>query len=113
MVPERPSITDLLARLGAQARALIRAETRLYRAEAGRRLVSAGWGAALCLVALALLQGVTVALLVGIVLALTPLWGAGLATAAVTTVGVALAALCGWLGLRWIGDALDNGTAGE
>lgn len=107
IAPVRPSLGMLLARLAEQVRALIRAEISLYRAEAAWRAVSLGWAAGFAFGALALLQALTVALLVGLILALAPLWGIGWAVAAVTLGGLALAALLAWLAYRKIASALE------
>ncbi len=105
--PQRPTLGVLFARLADQLRTLIRAELGLYRAEAEWRAVSFGWAAAYLLGALALVQAITVALFVGLILALAPLWGTGWAVAAVTLGGLLLAALLGWLGYRKIAAALE------
>lgn len=105
--PGRPTLGALFARLADQLRTLIRAELGLYRAEAEWRAISFGWAAAFLLGALAIVQAVTVALFVGLILVLAPLWGTGWAVAAVTLGGLLLAALLGWLGYRKIAAALE------
>jgi hypothetical protein len=107
IAPARPSLGTLLTRLSGQIRTLIRAEIGLYRAEAAWRAVSLGWAAGFAFGALALLQALTVALLVGLILALAPVWGIGWAVAAVTLGGLATAALLGWLAYRKIAAALE------
>jgi Putative Actinobacterial Holin-X, holin superfamily III len=106
-VPARPALGVLFARLGEQLRTLIRAELGLYRAEAEWRAVSLGWAAAFVFGALALVQAITVALLVGLILALAPVWGIGWAVAVVTFGGLAVAGLLAWLGYRKIAAVLE------
>lgn len=103
----RPPITTLLTRLADQVRALIRAEISLYRAEAAWRAASLGWAAGFAFGALALMQALTVALLVGLILALAPVWGIGWAVACVTLGGLAITALLGWLAYRKIAAAFE------
>jgi Putative Actinobacterial Holin-X, holin superfamily III len=107
LAPARPTLGVLFTRLANQLRALIRAEIGLYRAEAEWRLVSLGWAAAFIFGALALVQALSVALLVGLILALAPLWGTGWAVAVVTFGGLAAAALLGWLGYRRVAAVLE------
>jgi hypothetical protein len=109
----KPALSALVTQLGEQLRILIRAELGLYRAEAEWRAVSLGWAAALVFGALALLQAVSVTLLVGLVLALAPLWGTGFAVAAVTLAGLAIAGLLAWLGYRRIAAVLEPSPTGE
>jgi len=103
----RPTLGVLFRRLAEQVRTLIRAEIGLYRAEAAWRAVSLGWAAGFAFGALALVQALSVALLVGLILALAPVWGIGWAVAAVTFGGLAIAALLGWLAYRKIAAALE------
>lgn len=105
--PQRPSLGALCSRLADQLRTLVRAELGLYRAEAEWRAISFGWAAAFLLGALAIVQAVTVALFVGLILALAPIWGTGGAVAAVTSGGLLVAGLLGWLGYRKIAAALE------
>jgi amino acid transporter len=105
----RPSLGTLVTRLGEQLRSLIRAELGLYRAEAEWRAVSLGWAAAFMFGALALVQAIAVALLVGMIMALAPVWGTGWAVAGVTLGGLAVAALLAWLGYRKIAVVLEPG----
>jgi len=103
----RPALGVLFKRLAEQVRTLIRAEIGLYRAEAAWRAVSLGWAAGFAFGALALVQALSVALLVGLILALAPIWGVGWAVAAVTLGGLVVAALLGWLAYRKIAAALE------
>jgi len=105
--PSRATLAALFSRLAEQVRTLIRAEIGLYRAEAAWRAVSLGWAAGFAFGALALVQALSVALLVGLILALAPLWGIGWAVAAVTLGGLAIALLLGWLAYRKIAAALE------
>jgi Putative Actinobacterial Holin-X, holin superfamily III len=103
---ERQTLGALFTRLGDQIRTLIRAELGVYRAEAEWRAISLGWAAAFGFGALALLQAVTVALFVGLIMALAPLWGTGFAVLVVTLGGLAVAGLLAWLGYRKIAAVL-------
>ena len=104
---ERPTIGELFTQLVDGGRGLFQAEVALYRIEAGRRSLSAGWAAGLLVGALTLAQGALIALLVGLIMVLAPALGTGWAVASVTVGAVALAGLLGWLGMRQISRAID------
>ena len=103
----RPTIGELFTQLVDGGRGLLKAEIALYRIEAGRRSLSAGWAAGLLIGALTLVQGALIALLVGLMMVLAPVLGTGWAVAIVTVGAVALAALLGWLGVRQIARVID------
>ena len=103
----RVRIGDLITQLVDDVRNLLRAEFKLYRAEAGRAALSAGWAAGMLVGAIVLGQGALVALLVGLVLLLAPLLGIGWAILAVVGGSLAVAALLGWLGVRKINSMID------
>lgn len=90
VAPLRPTLTELFRRLLADTEAYIRAEATLYRAQAGRKILSAGVVAALLGAAILLAQAATVALLIGILLSLAPYIGIGWATAGVVLVSFAV-----------------------
>lgn len=104
---DRPSIGELLERLSRDLQLLVRAELTLYRAEAGRRALSAGWAAGLLIAALTLAQGMLIALLVGLILLFTPMIGTGWSIVAVTSGALILAGLLAWLGVRNINRMID------
>ncbi len=87
------SLPDLIAELVDDSRDWVNAEIAVYRAEARRRLIIAGIGLALMTLAAALVAGTMVALLVGVMFALTPKVGAGWATAIVIGVALVVAAI--------------------
>lgn len=103
----RPAIGELFTRLVDAGRGLLKAEVALYRVEAGRRSLSAGWAAGLLIGALTLVQGALIALLVGLIMVLAPIIGTGWAVTLVTVAAIALACLLGWLGVRQISHAID------
>jgi len=103
----RPTIAALFQQLVDDGRALVRAELRLYRAEAGRRALSGGLAAGLIIGALTLAQGALIALLIGIMLALAPHIGPLRAVAAVSGGALVICALLVWLGLRQINRMID------
>lgn len=90
---ERQSLPDLFAELVDDSRDWLSAEVAVYRAEARRRLIIAGIGLGLLTLAAALVAGTLVALLIGIMFALTPVVGAGWATAIVIGVALIVAAI--------------------
>lgn len=107
----RPTIGELFTQLVDGARGLFQAEVALYRIEAGRRSLSAGWAAGLLIGALTLAQGALIALLVGLIMILAPAVGIVWAVVIVTVGAVALAGLLGWLGVRQISRVIDPDKA--
>jgi Flp pilus assembly protein TadB len=112
--PEAPGLVDDLRQLAADGRTLLEAELAYQKsraAVAGKAVGSiAGWGA----LALALVFFALMALVIGLILALTPLlgpWPAMLATVAGLLVA---AALSGWLAARrWKHTAAQLADAGD
>jgi hypothetical protein len=106
-VGERPTIAELFERLAHDLQALFRAEFALYRAEAARRALSAGWAVGLIIAAVTLAQGALIALLVGLILLLAPVVGTGWAIVAVTTGALGLAGVLTWFGWRNANRMID------
>lgn len=106
----RASIGDLLGRLVADITAFVQAELALYRAQAGQKAVAAGWSLGLFIVAIALVQGATIALLVGLVLALAPHLGIAWAIAIVVFGSVALAAVLAKIGSVRLSKLMKGGS---
>lgn len=96
--PSRPTIAELFTRLANDATAYVRAEVAVYRAEAGQKLVSAGWIIALFVAAIALAQGALIALLIGLVMALAKPLGIWWALLVVVFGALAVAGLLIWIG---------------
>lgn len=113
---EWQSLPDLIVELIDDGRDWLNAEVAVYRAEARRRLIIAGIGVGLLMLAAALVAGTLVALLVGVVFALAPILGAGWATAIVIAVALLIAAIsaqAGRLQLRKLtrGKQIGEGIA--
>jgi hypothetical protein len=94
----RQSLTDLFAELVDDGRDWVNAEAAVFRVEARRRLIIAGIGLGLLTLAATLLGGTLVALLVGVMFALTPEVGAGWATTIVIAVALLIAAIAAQAG---------------
>ena len=113
---ERQSLPDLFVELIGDGRNWINAEIAVYREEARRRLIIAGIGIGLMMLAATLVAGTLVTLLVGVVLTLGPIVGAGWATAIVIAVALliaAIAAQAGRLQLRKLtrGEKIGEGLS--
>ncbi|MDB5712733.1 MAG: hypothetical protein JWO15_130 [Sphingomonadales bacterium] len=91
----RPSLGTLFTRLISEGEAFIRAEVRLYRAQAMRKAFSAGLIIALVVGAIMLLQALIVAILIGIILTIAPLVSIGWAVVIVSVGTLALIAIAG------------------
>ncbi|MBA3895656.1 MAG: phage holin family protein [Sphingomonadaceae bacterium] len=104
--PPRPTLPELLARVVDEGEDFIRAEVGLYRAQAGRKLLDARWAVALLGGAIVLAQGATIALLVGLIMALTPRIGPAWATLVVIGVTLAIVALLVKVGLTRLSEVL-------
>jgi hypothetical protein len=85
------TINDLLATLVDDTDRFVRAELRLFRAKAVCRVEESRAALGLAIGALALLQAIFAAVLVGAIVALTPTLGAGMATVIVGLVGIVVA----------------------
>lgn len=101
-----PGLGTLLRQLVADGRAWAEAEAGYWQALAKARGSDALRGGILALAAIALAQGALVALLVGLVLALTPAVGALWATLIVIGAALLVAGLAGWFAFRWFRHAL-------
>lgn len=75
----------------------MRAQLRLYRARASEKALSVGVILALIVAAIMLLQGAIVAILVGLIICLGPMVGAGWAVVIVAGATLVLIAVCGLL----------------
>jgi Putative Actinobacterial Holin-X, holin superfamily III len=87
----RAPISALLGQLADDTSQFARAEVAYFKAEIGERANLAIPGLWMIGVGASLAAGVLIALLVGLVLWLAPLVGAGLATLAICTLGAAIA----------------------
>ena len=103
----RLAIGDLFSRLVLELRDWFEAEFALYRAKATRRGLSAALAGVLILAAVTLTQSALVALLIGMILLLTPQMGVGYAILIVVGATLASGALLAWLGIRRILDVVD------
>ena len=95
---DRQSLSDLFIDLADDGRDWFEAEVAVLRAEARRRLLIAAIALGLLALSAALVAGTLVALLVGIVFALSPVIGAGWATALVVLVALSIAAVSAQMG---------------
>ena len=95
---ERPSLPDLFAELADGGREWLNAEAAVFRAEARRRLIIAGIGLGLLTLSAALVAGTLVALLIGVMIVLTPVMGGGWATVLVIGVALTMAAIAAYVG---------------
>lgn len=102
------TIGELLTRLADDAKAFGQAEVDYYRTLARERLRAGRTSLWMGGVALALGLASGVALVVGLVLTLTPLVGPGFATLIVVVVTLGLSALMGWLAWQQIKRVLGN-----
>ena len=114
---DRQSLPDLFVELIGDGRNWVNAEIAVYREEARRRLIIAGIGIGLIMLAAALVAGTLVTLLVSVVFALGPIVGAGWATTIVIAVALliaAIAAQAGRLQLRKLtrGEKIGEGLSG-
>lgn len=101
--PEDSSIADLFTRLVDDTDDFVRAEVRLFRAQAMRRVALSRGALILTVAGLLIVQAVTVALLVGLILALAPVIGPLLATIAILGIALIIAGLLlrsGWKRLQ-------------
>jgi cell division protein FtsW (lipid II flippase) len=97
----------LVGRLVDDGEQFLRAELKLYRARLFARLDEVRSAIILGVGAVALIQAVLVAALVGLLLALLPLVGTPLAVLIVIATGLAVAASMAWLAWRLIVRATE------
>lgn len=95
-------VGELIGRLVEDGKGFARAEIEYYRTLAASKVGEARAGLILGITALVIAFCSVTALLVGLILSLTPLVGPGLATLIVIVVALALAGLLGWLAYRHI-----------
>jgi hypothetical protein len=100
--PEEEGIGELLTRLAEDAKLLGEAEIDYYRTLARGKLHDAREGLWLGAAAIGLAMAASIALVVGLVLTLTPALGPGLATLVVVVVIGGWAAVMGWLAWRHV-----------
>jgi hypothetical protein len=93
------AISSLIGETIGDGKRWARAEIAYYKAVAGERAGDAGIGAGLAIGAALLTQAALIAGLVGLVLTLTPRFGAGAATLLVVFIVLAIAAILGFLAL--------------
>lgn len=105
--PPEESIPSLVGRLVDDGEQFLRAELKLYRARLFARLDEVRSAIILGVGAVALIQAVLVAALVGLLLALLPLVGTPLAVLIVIATGLAVAASMAWLAWRLIVRATE------
>lgn len=103
--PDDAAIGVVIARLVDDARAYVRAELDYAGAVVADRLALARRALLFVSIAAVLVIAAAIALVVGLVLALAGLIGAGWATLVVVAVTLAVAALFGWAGVRRFGRA--------
>lgn len=108
----RPTLAQLFGRLVDDGEDFIRAEVGLYRAQAGAKLLDARWIAAAFGAAILLGQGVLIASLVGLILALAPRLGPGWATLIVVGITLAAIALLIRIGVRRLKALLNPDDQG-
>jgi uncharacterized membrane protein len=92
-----PPISVLVRQLIADALAWFDAERQVYDVQARLTRRAAGWVALCALGAVVIAQGAMIALVVGILLALVPVMGAGWATVLIVLACTIMAALFIWL----------------
>lgn len=97
---DEEGVGALIARAVADGRAYADAEIAYWRALALDRLADVRGLAIYGVVALLLVNAAAIALIVGLILTLSPLVGPGLATLIVVLVAAAAAGYCGWAGLK-------------
>lgn len=92
-----PSFGDLIRQLIEDLSAYFDAEREVYGVQARIARRAAGWVALYALGAIVIAQGAMIALVVGILLTLVPVIGAGWATVLILIVCAVVAALLVWL----------------
>jgi hypothetical protein len=102
----RLSLSALFARLIAEGEAYIRAEVRLYRAQATKKAFSAGLVVGLIGAAIMLLHALIVVILIGIIMTIAPSVGTGWAVLIVAVGTLALIAICVLIGRARISTLL-------
>ena len=106
---DEASIPLLARQLVDDGKDFVRAEIALYRARFSARLGNARTAAILAVVAIALAQGILVAGLVGLVLVLSAIVGAGWATVIVVLGGLAIVAILALVAVRLLRKAIEGG----
>lgn len=96
----RPPLTTLLSQAVSEGRELVKAEIDLGKAKVSQTVAHVKWAAIYLGVAVVIALSTVTALLVGLIMTLTPSVGPGWATVIVTVAALALCGLLAWLGLR-------------
>lgn len=105
---EEPGIAALAMQAVDDAKRWARAEVAYGKALVGERGSDAGIGIGLALVAAGIAQAALAALLVGLVMMLSPQVGTGIATLIVVTAALVVTAILGLLGLSRIRRAFGG-----
>lgn len=98
-------IGQLFSQLVDDGKRYARAEVEFYKAKAVDKAEPVKWAAVYAGAALTLATAAVTALLVGLILSLTPQVGPFAATLIVVLVTLAVAALLGWLAYKRVGEA--------
>lgn len=101
-------LPELIGQLFEDALALARAEVRLAKSRVYDLLRRSRTALVLLASAFLFVQGAVVAVMLGLVLALTPLVGAALAGLILLVAGLAVAGLLAWLAVRHIGGPAEK-----
>lgn len=102
-----PDYSTLFGRVLKDGERFAKARLKLYRALAYYRFGQARGPLLLLLIAGAFAIGATVSLLVGLVIWLSAMIGGLGAGIAIFVVGLAIAVLCGWIGMRTMPDLTE------
>ena len=105
---ETPPIGDIFGRLIEDADRVVRTELRLHRARLFDRLAQSRGALAMLIVGGVIGQAALGAMLVGLILTLSPRLGAGIATLVVVGVTVLIAGLLFWIGARRLSAAIKG-----
>lgn len=99
-------VGTVIARAIADGRAYAQAEIDYWRVFVADRVADAKGLAIFALLALLLVNGAAIALIVGLLLVLTPLVGPALATLIVVTSALLLAGVLGWMAYKRLQHAM-------
>ena len=105
--PGAPTIGTLLSRLVDDSEEFVRAEVRLYRAQAILRLIEARMAIMMIVIAAVILLATAIALLVGLIIILAPMVGRAAAVAIVVVGSLAIAWLLVQIALGKLRRATD------
>jgi hypothetical protein len=105
---EAPGIAALLSQFGSDATSFARAEANYLKAQAGERASYAVPALAMIVMGISLIAGALIALLVGLIILLSPRIGVGSAVAAIVGGSFLLALLLLWAGSRRLRGAFKK-----